>query len=178
MKREHLMDKFDVQEKNTSDSAWENSFLTEHEKILEDQTCRNHQDLTAFFRLISGVDQKTAEENIRRISQVIPREVLNGVSLYFNGGKYAARYLSDYELRMQYAYGVHACGISFFDVHKRYPRQLAVEHNWFSEKALLKIEEDKCVFSLRTRDSHNTEEKIFWYRDKKEWKQKKKDKKE
>lgn len=171
MKKEYLLNQFDIKEKPILDSVQNVLFLEEYEKIMEDEKYRNHQDLTAFLRLISGVDQKIAEENIQRIKKIVSREVLDGVSLYFNGAKYTAKHLSDNELRMQYSYGLHECGISVFSVEKRYPRQLALEHNWFSERAFLKIDEEKSIFSLKIIEPHNTRERLFWYCDGRNWKQ-------
>lgn len=171
MKKEYLLNQFDMKEKSILDRGQNVLFLEEYEKIMEDEKYRKHQDLTAFLRLISGVDQKTAEENIQRIKRVASREVLDGVSLYFNGAKYTAKYLSDNELRMQYSYGLHECGMSIFYVEQRYPRQLALEHNWFSEKAFLKIDEEKSIFSLKIIEPHNTRERLFWYCDGRNWKQ-------
>lgn len=171
MRKEYLMKTCKKQKELITDGFEKEMFLSEYEKMLKEKHYRTHQDLTAFLSLISGVDKKTAEDNIRRIKQIVEKEILDGISSYFSDRKFTSQYLSDAELKMRYDHGIYECGMSFFDVEKRYPRKLAVEDQWFFRKTFLKVEEKICVFSLKVRDLPYIKEKTFWYSDRGKWRQ-------
>lgn len=141
--------------------------LTEQGRLQGMECLVRHEKLTQFFQMVSGMDQKEAQEDACRVEHVISQKALEGIDKFLKYGDVYDRTYSGMDLCTHYGEGSFQMLMGIYELERRNPRFLAAEDAEFEQTARLGVRAGISCFVLRRKkpDAAVT----MWHRRHNEW---------
>lgn len=147
--------------------------LTDFGKSQGAECLERHQYLSQFLQMVCGLEEKKAYEDACRMEHVVSQDAIRGICGFLKYGDTCDRVMRDLDLSSMYREGSYEFRMGIYCTEKRYPRILAEEYYYFSDKICLEVGEEKSSFFLRLRKEEAPG--ILWYKKKHGWKKAKRE---